>query len=500
MATSPFLTALGDLFQTDLVPGIEDRLEKVDRTYREVVSSKEEIKQDEITKDYKVIHTFVTSLAGAIRPAAITGPNMLTGTGSTQMISAHDSYPGVGDIPLPGLESRYITMAKQRGNITLNLNMLRANQLRTVGDYPALVLQKTADMLAHYRAVSWYLDDSAGVVTLDLTGSGATVAVTGNVVTCTGVTATGTVLAAGIGPKRRLQTGMQYDVWKTDESTCYTTRGWAMLTSNVDMYSHASINLYFQSAVDAAEFYTAQGADGGGDFDVNLVPYGALPTRTSDGTNTSILPCGFQWWMRATGTLFGAFGDLDVTTYGSLFKSYIVTVSAGLTETLLNSYIRTFEEATGVELDTIVMTPGARQALLNLANIDTSSGLVRIQRHNEAQNLQLGWEDLGYTYNGKTYRIFTSVYLKAGQVVIMKCNDGNLVRYKPPRVPGTDAMVSGMVPDIEWLGKKFYDSIWMPSTAPGGGRTDGIEAPFDLVVQHAAKEVRGVLLGSVTEA
>jgi len=67
MATNPMLEALSDLFDEDLVPGIDDRFPEIDQTYSQVVMSNESVVQDELTKEYKAIHTFVTSIAGALR-------------------------------------------------------------------------------------------------------------------------------------------------------------------------------------------------------------------------------------------------------------------------------------------------------------------------------------------------------------------------------------------------------------------------------------------------
>ncbi len=487
------LTTLGDLFQEDLVPGIANQLNTIDQTYARVVESSETVIYDQISKNYQAKHTFLRSLGGAIRAGSPLGPDMISGTGAANIINAHDGYPGVMDSPLPGIANYYITIAKLRGNTVMNLAMLRANKLDTVGDYPAITLQQTAFNVAHSMVVGWYINDSAQVIKLDATGTGAAVAISGNTVTYTGPTATGAI----IGRKQRIKPGMQYDVWYGDAtmSVCLTRNGWAMLSSNVDLFSSATIDLYFQSNTDAvaAQAYGTTG-------DVWLVPYSALPNRAAAGLNTSIWPCGFQSWLRATGTMFGSFGDLDVTTYGSMFKSYAVTVSAALTETKLNQYLKTFIEATGVRLDTMIITDGVLVSLLDSYGADASSTIVRLPRgEGNAADIALGWDSLKYRYDGQLIDIHTSTLQDAGAVTIMKAKDGNLCRYKPPSVPGTEASVPGFMGDIEWLGQFVGDTIWMPSTAPGGGKTDGVEAPFDYLVQHAAKEPRGIALASVTE-
>ena len=490
---SVMLTALSNLFEQDLVKGIENRIMGLDRTYKAVVSSRERVVQDELSKDWKAIHTFVTSLGGAMRPGSPNGPDMRSNTGSTQMISAHDTYPGVADVPLPGLGNRFITLAKWRGNTVMNTAMLRAQKIKnTVGNYPAESLMATADLVAHGLATSWYLNDSAKIIALD---DAACTLSGGNHVATVTETGGGNVLIEG--RFQRIKPGMQFDVWSDGMATCYTQNGWAMLTSNVDMFSPTSITLFFQNTADAVAFNAAATA-GTADFD--LVPYDAIATKTADGTGLSRLPCGFQSWIRATGTLFGSsFGDLDVTTYGSMFKSYLVTVSAGLTETLLQQYLTTFNEATGIDLDTIVTTQGVLNNMMNTYGPDASTSLVRFERHGEGSKHVLGSSNLGILFNGKMLDLNVSTFIDKGQMSVLKTQDNNLIRYQPPRVDDTIASVEGFDAGIEWLGKMFYDTIWMPSSAPGGGKTDGIEAPFDLPVQHAAREVRGILLSSITE-
>jgi len=495
MATNPMLEALSDLFDEDLVPGIDDRFPEIDQTYSQVVMSNESVVQDELTKEYKAIHTFVTSIAGALRSGSPLGPEMLANTGAAEVINAHDGYPGVADIPLPGLQNRYIKIAKLRGNITMNTAILRANQLKTVGDYPALILTQTAKNIAHQTAVAWYINDSAQVIKLDLTGAGAASTRSGHVVTLTGPTANQVFRE---GRYRRMLPGLQYDIWASGMGTCYTQNGWAMLTSQVDMYDPDSCTLYFQSEADATTF---QAAAVGVAADFWLVPYSAIANRAASGTNNSILPCGYLSWLRATGTLFGSqFGDLNVASWGSLFKSYVVSIAGTLTETELNTRIKNFQEATGVMLDTIVLTNGILVNLLDSYGADASTSLVTYpQDPGTAMDRQLGWERLGYRYNGKIYAIHTSEFLSSNEAIVIKAGEGNLIRYEPPKVPGTDASLSGYSPRLEWLGKQFYDNIWMPSTAPGGGKTDGMEAPFDMLFQHAAREPRGIRMTNVSE-
>jgi hypothetical protein len=506
MATEAMLEALSDLFVEDVPRAIEDRYPKVDRPYAELFKPSYNVVEDQLTKGYKAIHTFVTSVSGALRyDSSPYGPNMLENTTAAELIAAHQTYPGVSDIPLPGLQRREIAIAKQKGNLTMNLGMIRANKLDdAIDDYPSLVLEQTAHMMAHQAAVSFYLNDSAQVIKLNADATGVAVTRSGNAVT---ISLSGSPIFVE-GRYRRILPGQQFDLWSADDNmtTCYTKRGWVMLDSQVDYIYPTSATFYFKNSTDATEFEAA--VDAGMSNDVWLVPYSAILNRNSNGVNKSLMPCGYQSWLRKTGTLFGEFGDLTVENWGSLFRSLQKSVSAQLTESILNQYISAFQEATGVQLDSMITEHGVLNKLLDVYGLDDagttgSTAITRIDRTGKAEDLELGYDRIGYRYNGRIYNLYQSDFINPGELVVMKAGEGNLLRYQPPKLNNSSASPSsGDYPmfdsSIEWLGKQFSDSIWMPSRAVGGGPTDGVEAPFDCLKQHAAKEPRGIRLTDLT--
>jgi hypothetical protein len=509
------LAALSELFEEDFVPGVESYLTQIDQAYAKVVASGEKVVQDELTKNYKAIHTFVTSVAGAVRPASALGPQMVSGTGATRMISAHDTYPGVSDVPLPGIDQRYITLGGLKGSVVLNRSIIRANKLPgTVDDYPSIVLKQFALNLAHQNAVSWFLPERGYAIIINADAAGVTTATGASTRSGHQVTVShddGAVYTSNTGQLRRILPGLQYDLWSYSGgsmATCYTKRGWCMVTGQIDQYGDstgAELVLYFQSEQDAIDF-----AGTSFSTDLALVPYGAIADRDSAwnaSTNPSTLPCGYKWWLKASGTIFGAWGDstITATSHGSFFKSMVKAVSAALTETYLNKYVAQFEQATGVELDTIMLTPGILTNLLDSYGTDkilagSGTTIAPITRPlGSATSVEMGWDKLGYRFNGRVFEIVQSAFLTPGEVVVLKTKGGNLVRYQPPVLEDATGGPAGFDPRIEWLGKETGPTIWMGSTAPGGGKTNGLEAPFDFLVQHAAREVRGIQFTGVTE-
>lgn len=499
---SQYLTAMEELFETDFVSGIESHRMIIDPAYKELVASSERVVQDDVTYDYKVIHKFATSLAGNLRAASRLGPEMMANTGATRVITAPDSYPGRQDMVLPGIDNYTLHLAKQKGAIYMNSQQFKAQGLATAGDYPALILQMYAKAVAHQSAVDWFINDSAQVVELDNTGAGASIVRVGNVCTVTKPNANDSVLVAGTGPLRRIMPGLHYDLWSHDMATCYTQNGWALLTSQVDYYGASTITLLFQSAVDAAAYAATSAAS-----DSWMVPYSAIADRTAAGSNLSRMPCGWQSWVRATGTLFGAFGNLTVENYGSLFKSHVKNIGGNLTEHGIITNIRLFERATGVSLDTILTTGGVIVDLLNTYGLDAGAGVVRILREGgKASDLDLGTEaggDIGFRIGTKVYRFLDSDLMTPGYALVTKFGDSNQMRYEPPALSNLHSegqvVQGGIDTRIEWTGKLTGDSIWVP-VSEGGAPSDDIAAPFDIWFQHAPKEPRCVLLTGCTEA
>jgi hypothetical protein len=501
------------MYIEDFPKGFLDYMPKLDQNYADIVASSESVEVDTLTKEYKATHTFVTSLAGTIRASSPLGPSTETFNSTVNRIQAHDTYPGVADTPLPGVDQRYIQLGKLHGNVVLNLSMKRAQRLRGVVDnYPATVIRQFSKLLAHTLAMTWYMDPNATVAEIDADHTNVTASRTGNIVTVTQEHASDPLLNRAKGTHRRLLPAMQFDLWNATEATCFTTRSWAMLVSHMNMYgttgaSSEVMQLYFNNTQDAIEFTTEVGTTKASN--IRMVPYSAFASRASDQTGLSRFPCGYLSWMLDSGTIFGDyFGDssISATSHGSLFKSLVKTSTGSLTEATVNEYISSFESANGILLDTVVTTPGVSLNLLATYGLDAGSTIVRIPREgNQAQRLELGTDDIfGYRWNGHVFQVLTSNYMAGGEFIVLKRSEGNLVRYEPPGIDDAHGAVSSeggpsFDPKIEWLGLNFGDTIWMPSTATGGGKTDGIEAPYDLIVQHAAKEVRGIRLAGCTE-
>ena len=511
MATETFgtaNTALEKFFRERYPEAVRDATLAVDPVYRQLVVNNEKVVRSEMGKDWVVLkHAFSDSVTGALRYANPQGPDFeTTGTGGMhqRLAASSANYPGRDDFIFPLISEYGFTLAQVRGAIVLSTKLLKADEaLETVADesYVTRTMMLYAKHLATQMAVNWFLDDDAAVVVLK---GGSTVAVDGNVAT---ITNNNGVIKSGC--PFMLVPGMQFDciTIDTDESQI-TDGGWALLDSRIDYYAGkniTSLRLYFKDATDASDFKTALQTNS---KDVRLAPYSAVTAKTIDGHTKykSILPIGWRSWMRSSGTLFGLFGRpaLTVENYGSAFKSLVVDNGGNvLTEQKVLETYKKFEAATGVELDTIITTEGVVQAILNAYNIDATSPLIRIPREQtEGAQITLGTATepaVHFRVGARTFRVLTSKYMPAGTFVMMKIGGGNLIRYEPPALDELhatgEAVQQGTIVPIEWQSKIVSGTIWRHADS-GTSPTELIMAPFDIYLQHAAEEVRGVVINN----
>lgn len=499
--STDFLTVIGDFIIEELKLGYSERLPTADPIYQTMFTSAESVITDPVTKDWKIIESFMTSVAGAFRHGTVGGPPMQAGLSRTNIGLGHGSFPAFADVVQPGLGQYSLQMAKCLGNIAFDLNQFRAQSLSTtVDNYPARVLQQTVKQAVHDDCLSWYLNTSAQIIQIN--SSGGTTVRDGQFVTVT--------RAAGVtdnGRIRRILPGMQFDLWKDDMTVCYTQNGWALLDSSINYYEDetSTITLFFQSATDAIAF------EAGGSDNVWLVCYDAILDRALDGsdrTGASILPLGYQSWVLDAGAataqiLYGAFGNLDITSHGSYFGSLIVAIGGALDVATLNAKTGNFRTANQFHPTTGLTTQGVLNQLLDdygEAGTNYTPTLYRDQ--NEVQQLKLGYAEPGFSYKqgGRAYNIYVSDYINSGELLMLKTDDGNCKKHIPPalgelRGEGPVDLGAG----VEWLGKKFTASPWMPVYNNAGGPTEGMQAPYTVIFQRSAKEPRAIRLTGITE-
>lgn len=497
-----YLESLSDAFQDRLVQGFRDVMLKNDPIAQNIIDTRRRVSRDPISKEYKVVFTLATSLAGGLEFSTVLGnPTTDLGTGARPVLNdSFDAYPGIKDSTMPGVSNYSVQLTRIRGNVIMPFAALQANQLTGVplGDYPALIMKKHIELVGHIMACSFYVDTSAKLVKLN------TSATAGNVTHVLGshvVTVTCTAGEALLeeGRHRRLKPGMYVDIWKSDMSAAWNPNGFVIITKAINYAAKKfTITLFFENTDDADTYGGTGGAGSTNPDNTFLVPRGAILDKTASGTGASRMPCGYQSWaIVADGsahTLYGSsFGNLDIDTMPEL-ASIVGTSVGAVTETVLNEYLALARDGLDADLDTIITTNGI---LVNLLDYPLAMNMNQMQRQGQAADIRMGWKSLDYTFDGKVYQLYASPYMSTGEMVVMKTQGGNLKRHFPPTVPGFGTR-PGLDAAVQWVGPMFGNSIWLPNVS-NGRYTDGTQAPYHLMMQNTVDDPRSVRLTGCDE-
>jgi hypothetical protein len=187
---------------------------------------------------------------------------------------------------------------------------------------------------------------------------------------------------------------------------------------------------------------------------------------------------------------------LDLTKYGQ-FKSKVVAVNGPLTDTVMNGYIGGFLDAfPGASIDTIITTMGV--TLKYLEQPQLSNNRMFYDRQGKALDVKGGWDDVNYSFNGRVFRWMVSPMCISQRLYGVKLNNGNIKRYVPPKVGGTDARVGS---EIEFLVPMAGgSSVFKIAHASTGAPLPLLEAPFWQYCLVCPVDVKGVKLTGLTEA
>jgi hypothetical protein len=109
-----------------------------------------------------------------------------------------------------------------------------------------------------------------------------------------------------------------------------------------------------------------------------------------------------------------------------------------------------------------------------------------------------GWDDVSYSFNGRKFTWITSPMCISGRLYALKMKNGNIKRYIPPKVGGTDARIGSEVEFLAPLGG--HSSIFKIAHASTGASQALLEAPFWQYCLVAPVDVKGVVLKSLTES
>ena len=128
----------------------------------------------------------------------------------------------------------------------------------------------------------------------------------------------------------------------------------------------------------------------------------------------------------------------------------------------------------------------------------SNNNRLNYERQGKALALAGGWDEVTYSFNGKLMNWIISPMCISQRLYACKMANGNLTRYVPPAVGGTDARVGG---DVEFLAPLAgHNSIFKVAHNSSGQSQAVLEAPFWQYCLLAPIDVRGVKLTGLTEA
>ena len=523
MAASGSTTLIGSLddqIREELPAILIESLPEIAPMFSEIENTTMRVTRNEgIGRGWKVIHLFDSGVSGEFQSANPNGPAIAAGTSlrgtETAGIDPDDSdltpFPDGLASQYPGIIKRELSLHRITGNFNIPLayrqaDLLNATQIEEV----ARILKGVGKNKAIMEAASFFAHKA-------LNQSGFYTDVLGRITSAAEIASTNYVLITineAYGRIHNFRPGMLIDIHATSTDTLQD--GTAVDATDRLNMSSAGVLLncvisnvdYVNRTITVAGFVSTTGALNAYD-DTN----GWFGSGTKVLTNAWIVAknCGvygtatrpmISWglndWIAASGTILG--GAFNVDTYRQ-FRSLVKDISAPLTELVLNRYIRGFLDSyPGNSIDTFITSAGVIDKYQQQAYLGNNK--FSYDRTGKALAYKGGWSMITYSYNGREMRWIVSPMCPKNTLFGIKMAEGNIKRYAPPRLGGTDGSVAS---DVEFYAPNAgFGGIFMPvqkaTSATGPIATaDMVQAPFWMYTLTCPMDVRSIKLTNLTE-
>jgi hypothetical protein len=507
MATSYAIDALDHFIREELPTTIDESLPEIAPIYKHIQATSLGVKRDKIGRDWQVEHLFSTGVAGLIQSTDVRGPLFDDNATYIQSLMLDPTSPGIDIFPpaasTPHTTSlkRVLTLSMSTGNFTvpttwMSADALSATQIKKV----AQDIKAVGQLRAITEAQSFFMSTDNALCQIDNYDN--TNEASGYV--------TFTV-KAGTGRTSFFRVGMMVDVYYDNSGTPnwgvtggthyaniatantgapYTTGYIPLIIADVD-YIGGTITMASTNASSIAGAALTGDAPADDDWIV-LANCGIVSGR-------EMRTWGLEDWMASSGQIMGGSASshaLDLDTQ-SQFKSQVVTVSGPLTDTVMNGYVGGFLDAyPGQTLDTIITTMGVTLKYIEQPGLYNNR--MFYDRTGKTLDVAGGWQDVTYNFNGRNFRWMISPMCISGKLYAIKMNNGNIKRYVPPKVAGTDTRIGSEIEFLAPLGGG--SSIFKIAHASSGASQALLEAPFWEYHLVCPVDVKGVKLSSLTEA
>lgn len=515
------ISVLSNFIRDELPRVLYESLPEIAPVYKYIESTSMGVKQSEdIGQGWQVNHLFATGVAGLIQNANPLGTAITQTTGKqAQLITPGDSdlspFPTASEAPHTSSLKRTLTLHKITGNFSVPVTWMQADRLgasqveQVVRDVKAV-----GDLKAMVEAASFFsYTGSDGTYDVDVLGRITSVAANSVAGTYVDI-----VLDEAYGRISNFRVGMSIDLVADDASDQLKT---GVATDGTDVLNYTGSggtydNVYLRLIISAIDYlaHTITVAP-------LIVTTGGTVAFTAATDTWAVLPKALDWivlagcsryasgarpmvswgledWIKSSGTLMGgasAAEALDLAYYPQ-FKSQVAAVNGPLTDQVLNGYIGGYLEAyPGASLDTILTTQGVTMKYLEQA--DLFNKRMNYDRTGKALSVKGGWDEVSYSFNGRILKWIVSPMVLKNRLYGLKFGGGNIKRYVPPRIGGSDSRI-GEVEFLAPLGG--HTGIFMVSRSSTGAVQELLEAPFWQYKLVAPVDVKGIKLTGITEA
>ena len=489
MATSTAISALDNLIREELPSNIEESLPMIAPVYKYIKQTSLGVTKEGIGRGWKVIHLFGTGVAGLMQHADPAGPSfednaeyypgrILDGTGLAP-------FPTAASAPHVGTLKRELTLQMATGNFSIPVTWLQADTLgasqieQVVRDVKAV-----GELRAQTEAVSFFMPSNNTLAQIDDYSVSGTSYFTMTV-------------KAGTGRTAFFRPGMMVDIVADSAGTPQ----FGAATDGSDRRNYASS--YYPLIVADVDYIggtiTIASIDNTDISGLSMADDDWVILRDCNTASREMRTWGLEDWMKSSGQIMGGAGSaeaLDLDTY-SQFKSSVQAVNGPLTDTVMNGYIGGFLDAyPGNSLDTIITTMGVTLKYLEQPSLYNNR--MFYDRQGKALDVHGGWDDVKFSFNGRSFNWLISPLCISGRLYATKFAGGNVKRYVPPRVGGSDSRVGA---EVEFLAPLSGSSnIFLVGRASSGAAQALLEAPFWQYCMIAPTDVKGVKLTDLTEA
>ena len=502
-------SSVGTLFDKDstrieeiLSKQIDTILPTLDPIWRDTVVSSQGVGPvSEFSKDFQVNKLFRTGMTGVIEQGYPANDFTLYGDDVNADLGARllrqntvSAFPDPMDGVKPKTFRLTVPMRSMYTNLSLTLGEMQMDATpAVVGDVVAPILQGFAQNLSHTLCNYWYLSQNDSyrlgeVATVSYSSSGSTYRA---------------VVTTTEQAYDRFFTGQRIDIIDGVVSTTrLNVAGGVQAQVYVEYVDDLKGEVGLVSTSDVLKSNFLNAAD--------ILVYansGALKSAGAvNGDFTGI--AGVNSWLKSTGNLLGAEADavpstsrIDVDTHPE-FKSFFKSGVGVLTEHKLRQYLRRFHVAKaklGQTIDSLVASDGVW-----LSYEAQKIGQYQIERTGNLSNLnnEGSKEGFGFTFEGRTYKGYTSNYVETGTVYGWKTSGNNWKRYVPPDYAGLQNMSEAdsfvpfrfVVPALTGL-----SSVKWPYQNAANALTEAVQMPGMLRMQLIPDQPAGLKLTGVTE-